>query len=45
VDTDLPLEEREIGGLGVHFAKVMTRELAYAREDGRNRVIAVFDAG
>jgi serine/threonine-protein kinase RsbW len=45
VDTDLPLEEREIGGLGVHFAKVMTRELAYARQDGRNRVTAVFDAG
>ncbi len=45
VDTDLPLEEREIGGLGVHFAKVMTRELAYARQYGRNRVTAVFDAG
>lgn len=45
VDIDLPLEEREIGGLGVHFAKVMTRELAYLRADGRNRVTAVFDAG
>lgn len=44
-DTEAGLEERDIGGLGVHFARVMTRSLAYAREGGRNRVTAVFDAG
>lgn len=44
-DVDAALEDREVGGLGVHFARVMTRELRYARADGRNRVTAVFDAG
>jgi serine/threonine-protein kinase RsbW len=44
-DTEAALEEREIGGLGVHFAKAMTRELRYERDGGRNRVTAVFDAG
>jgi serine/threonine-protein kinase RsbW len=44
-DTGAALEDREVGGLGVHFARVMTRSLAYAREGGRNRVTAVFDAG
>jgi serine/threonine-protein kinase RsbW len=44
-DTDATLDDRDIGGLGVHFARKMTRDLAYAREGGRNRVTAVFDAG
>lgn len=44
-DTEAALEDRDVGGLGVHFAKVMTRELRYARESGRNRVTAIFDAG
>lgn len=44
-DTETPLDEREVGGLGVHFARVMTRELRYARDGGRNRVTAVFDVG
>lgn len=44
-DTEAALEERDVGGLGVHFAKVMTRELRYARDGGRNRVTAIFDAG
>lgn len=43
-DTDAALEDREVGGLGVHFARVMARELAYAREGGLNRVTALFDA-
>jgi serine/threonine-protein kinase RsbW len=44
-DTSAALEKREVGGLGVHFARVMTRELRYTRDGGRNRVTAVFDAG
>ncbi|MGG5808299.1 ATP-binding protein [Falsiroseomonas sp. CW058] len=44
-DTDAPLDERDPGGLGLHFARRMTRDLRYAREAGRNRVTAVFDAG
>jgi anti-sigma regulatory factor (Ser/Thr protein kinase) len=43
-DTDLPLESRRIGGLGVHLARQLSRSLSYARQDGRNRVIAVLDA-
>lgn len=44
-DTEAALEDRDVGGLGVHFARVMTRELRYVREAGRNRVTAIFDAG
>ena len=44
-DTEAALEEREVGGLGVHFARKMTRELRYLRDAVRNRVTAVFDAG
>ena len=43
-DTAASLEDREIGGLGVHFARTMARELHYVRADGCNRVTAVFDA-
>ena len=43
-DTATSLENREIGGLGVHFARTMARELHYVRADGCNRVTAVFDA-
>ena len=44
VDTAATLEMREIGGLGVHFARTLAREIAYARADGRNIVTALFDA-
>lgn len=44
-DIEAALEERDVGGLGVHFARVMTRELHYVRDGGRNRVTAIFDAG
>ena len=36
VDTTAPLEEREIGGLGVHFMKKMMDAVRYERRDGRN---------
>ncbi len=42
-DTDAALEDREIGGLGVHFVQRMTRTLHYSRTDGRNRMVAVLD--
>ncbi|NKE47842.1 ATP-binding protein [Roseomonas frigidaquae] len=42
-DTDAALEDRDIGGLGVHFVQQMTRTLDYSREDGRNRLVAVLD--
>jgi anti-sigma regulatory factor (Ser/Thr protein kinase) len=43
-DTDQPLESRRIGGLGVHLSRQVARSLAYAREGGRNRVVALLDA-
>lgn len=37
-DTTLGLDEREIGGLGVHLVKRLMEEVVYAREAGRNRL-------
>lgn len=37
-DVDLPAEEREIGGLGVHLAKTFVDTLRYERVGGRNRL-------
>lgn len=35
-DIESPLEERQIGGLGVHFVRTMMDEVRYRRTDGRN---------
>lgn len=32
VDPSMPLEEREIGGLGIHFLKQLVDEIQYTRE-------------
>ena len=39
VDTSLPLEQRAVGGLGVHLVRSVMGEVEYARLDGRNRLI------
>jgi serine/threonine-protein kinase RsbW len=36
VDTSLPLEDRPVGGLGVHLVKKLMTHAAYARHEGRN---------
>ena len=36
VDTTLPLEERPIGGLGIHIVRSIMDEVSYNREDGHN---------
>ena len=36
-----PLEERPIGGLGVHLVRTMVDEFRYKREDGKNHVALV----
>jgi len=36
VDTTLPLEERKIGGLGVHLVKKLMDSAHYERRDGKN---------
>jgi serine/threonine-protein kinase RsbW len=38
VDTTLPVEERRIGGLGVHFIRRTMPTFTYRREGGRNIV-------
>jgi anti-sigma regulatory factor (Ser/Thr protein kinase) len=35
---DQPLEERKIGGLGVHFVKTVMDRVEYVRRDGKNVV-------
>jgi anti-sigma regulatory factor (Ser/Thr protein kinase) len=35
-DTDLPIEEREVGGLGVHLVRKMVDEFRYERLDDLN---------
>ena len=37
-DVNAPLEERAIGGLGVHLARTMMDELTYHREDTHNHM-------
>lgn len=39
--TDASVEEREVGGLGVHIAKQLMDEMEYWREDGKNRLTLV----
>ena len=34
-----PLDERQIGGLGIHFAKEMMKSIEYERSDNKNIVI------
>ena len=38
-DTALPVEERRIGGLGIHLVRRMMDEVSYRRRAGRNVVI------
>lgn len=35
---DLPIQQRRIGGLGVHIMKTLARSVAYRRENGRNHL-------
>lgn len=42
---DLPVEQRRIGGLGVHIMKTLARTLEYRRLDGRNHLTILMDVG
>lgn len=37
-DTTLPLEERQLGGLGIHLVKSVMSDYTYAREGSNNRL-------
>ena len=43
-DLDAGVEERDIGGLGVHFVRKLTRSAHYERLGGLNRLTALLDA-
>ncbi|NOU48219.1 MAG: ATP-binding protein [Bacteroidales bacterium] len=36
VDVDLPIEERKIGGLGIHLVRKIMDEIVYERIDNKN---------
>jgi anti-sigma regulatory factor (Ser/Thr protein kinase) len=38
-DLDRPLEERSIGGLGIHLVKNLMDDVEYRREAGRNYLV------
>ena len=38
---DAAIEERTIGGLGIHFVRTLMDEVSYRREDGRNHLTLV----
>lgn len=38
-DTNLPVEERKIGGLGIHFVKKIMDKLEYERKNNKNILI------
>ena len=37
-DLSSPIEDRPIGGLGVHFTKTLMDDVEYSRESGKNRL-------
>ena len=41
-DVQACLDDRCVGGLGIHFVKQMTTETRYVREKGQNRLILIF---
>ena len=40
-DTEAKLEDRDVGGLGVHLVRKLTRDARYMRADGLNRLVCV----
>ena len=42
-DLDAPVEERPIGGLGLHIVKTVADRVVYKFEDGRNRLTLEHD--
>lgn len=38
-DVTLPLEEREVGGLGIYLVRQFMTDLAYQRVEGKNRIM------
>jgi serine/threonine-protein kinase RsbW len=41
IDTSIPLEERKIGGLGIHLAKHMLDDIRYSYADGASTITII----
>ncbi len=44
-DIDKPLEERKIGGLGIHFIKTLAEKVVYQSEEGINTLALLIRPG
>jgi len=44
-DTGAALEDRDVGGLGVHLVRELTRDARYERADGLNRLLCSLPLG
>jgi anti-sigma regulatory factor (Ser/Thr protein kinase) len=42
-DTNLPLEARPVGGLGLHLVRKLADHMSYERHEGRNRLTVIKD--
>ena len=40
-DVDAPIEDRAVGGLGIHLVRAMMDEIRYERDRGKNRLTLV----
>jgi len=41
VDTDKSVEDRDVGGLGIHFIRNLTDDIKYEREDDKNKLLII----
>ena len=44
-DIDLPVEERDIGGLGIHLSKNLSKSIIYQRKNDKNYIKVLIDKG
>ena len=42
---NLPIEQRPVGGLGIHIVKTLSETIAYHREDDRNHLSVTMRVG
>lgn len=45
VDLGVPLEERRVGGLGIHLVRRMAKEIRYRRSGDKNRIQVTLGPG
>ncbi len=43
-DTEASIEERSVGGLGIHLVKQFSREMSYKHDNGKNILTIILDS-